>query len=237
MLRNDYFTFGDIDSRDYGVGIYGNKLANPPERDEEHISVPGRNGDLIIDKGRYKNITVSYKAYIIDNYNENIKDLRNALFSKRGYQKLADSINTDEFRLAQALPFDVNEVGVLRAGEFKIQFNCQPQRFLKSGENEIEVTSATTITNQYKESALPLIRAYGTGSFTIGGVTVQITSANGYTDIDCELQEAYKDTLATNCNGNIVLTNGAFPKLNPGNNAISLSGITKLVITPRWWII
>jgi phage-related protein len=82
-------------------------------------------------------------------------------------------------------------------------------------------------------TALPLIRAYGTGTFTINGITVQITSASSYTDIDCDLQECFKDTLATNCNGNVVLT--TFPELKPGENTISMSGITKLEITPRWW--
>lgn len=236
-MRDDYFIFGDIDSRQYSVGIYGDQLAKAPERDQERVSVPGRNGDLILDNERYLNIIVPYKAYIIDNYNENVKGLRNALLSKHGYQKLEDSINPDEYRMAQSMPFEPNEYGVLRAAEFELQFNCKPQRFLKAGDIPIEVTTSATIYSEYDQPALPLIRAYGTGSFTIGGVTIQITSASSYTDIDCELQEAYKDSLATNCNGNIVLTNGKFPQLVKGNNAVSKSGITKLIIYPRWWIL
>lgn len=237
MRRKDYLTFGDVDTRMYQVGIYGNKLAKAPERDQEFVKIPGRDGDLIIDNGRYNNITVSYKAYIINEYNANMRGLRNALISKKGYSRLQDTINPDEFRLGKAIPFDIDEHGILRAGEFTMQFICKPQRFLVDGETPIEITSATSIFNTHEETAKPLIRAYGTGSFTIGGISVQITSANDYTDIDCELQEAYKDTLATNCNGNIVLTNGAFPVLKSGSNAVSLSGITKLEITPRWWIL
>lgn len=236
-MRKDFFTFGDIDSRQYEVGIYGNKLADPPERDREFISVPGKNGDIIVDNGRYRNKVIPYKAYIINKYNANVGGLRNALLSKKDYQRLEDSINPDQFRMGIALPFEVDEAGILRAGEFTIQFNCKPQRYLKSGEQDIEITSASSIFNECTETALPLIRAYGTGSFSIGGVAVQITSANSYTDIDCELMEAYKDTLATNCNSNIVLTNGKFPQLVSGENAVTLSGITKLVIKPRWWIV
>lgn len=236
-MRNDYIIFGDTDTRAFGVGIFGDKLARAPERDQEYISVPGRNGDIINDNGRYKNITVSYKAYIIDEYNLNMRGLRNALISKRGYQRLEDTVNPEEFRLGEAIPFDITEVGVLRAGKFTMQFNCKPQRYLKVGEQTIEITANTTIYSEYQETALPLIRAYGTGSFSIGGVAVQITSASSYTDIDCELMECYKDTLATNCNGNVVLTNGKFPSLKSGANAITLSGITKLEIQPRWWIL
>ena len=237
MLRNDYIIFGSCNTQDYCVGIFGDQLANAPERAIEVVSVPGKNGDVILDDGRYNNIIVSYKAYIVDEYNVNIRGLRNALMAQRGYQKLEDTVNPEEYRMGYFLPFEIDEVGVLRAGEFTLTFNCKPQRFLKSGNQPIVINSASSIFNQYEERALPLIRAYGTGSFTIGDVTVQITSANSYTDIDCETMEAYKDTMATNCNGNIVLTNGEFPYLDPGTNSISMSGITQLDIYPRWWIL
>lgn len=236
-MRKDYLIYGDVDTRAFGVGIFGDQLAKAPERDQEFVKVPGRDGDLILDNGRYNNITVSYKAYIIDNYNENIKGLRNALMSRKGYQRLQDTVNPEEYRLAKAIPFEIDEHGVLRAAEFTMQFICKPQRFLVAGDIPIEVTGSATILNQYEESAKPLIRAYGTGSFSIGGISVQITSANGYTDIDCELQEAFKDTLATNRNSYIVLPQGKFPVLAPGENAVTISGLTKLEITPRWWIL
>ena len=176
-------------------------------------------------------------SYIIDKYNSNVKGLRNALLSQKGYQRLQDSINPEEFRLGKALPFDVDEYGILRAGEFTLQFNCKPQRFLTIGEEVITLTSNSSIYSDFAEEAKPLIRAYGTGSFSIGGVTIQITSASGYTDIDCDLEEAYKDSLATDCNSNIVLTDDVFPSLSFGENQVIMTGITKLEITPRWWIL
>lgn len=236
MLRNDYLIFDNVNTRDFYVGIYGDQLANPPERDRECISIPGRDGDLIIDNGKYKNVTLNYKAYIVKDYVANIKGLRNALNAKRGYKRLEDTINVDEYRLAEVLPFEVDEKGVLKAGEFKLSFNCKPQRFLKSGEQAIVFTSNGSLYNEYMPSK-PKIRAYGTGTVTINSVSVQVTTANGYTDIDCELQEAYKDTLATNCNANIVLTNGVFPELISGENTISFSGFTQINIIPNWWII
>ena len=86
-------------------------------------------------------------------------------------------------------------------------------------------------------NAKPLLRVYGTGSFTINGITVQINSASSYTDFDCELQEAYKNTLATNCNGNITLTNAQFPYLKPGNNQITFSGISSIIMYPRTYML
>ena len=84
--------------------------------------------------------------------------------------------------------------------------------------------------------AKPLLRVYGTGQFGVGGSTITITSTYGYTDIDCDLMDAYRD--GSNCNGNIRLDSGSFPVLKPGVNGVSLgSGITRIDITPRWWIL
>ena len=49
---------------------YGIIMTAPPdhviaERDIERKEVPGRSGDVIIDNGRYKNITVKYSCAIL----------------------------------------------------------------------------------------------------------------------------------------------------------------------------
>jgi len=230
--------FNNKSLADFGVYISGTGVFNAPERDAELVQIPGRNGELTLDKGRYKNISLTYPAFIIRDFKNNVQALRNFLLSQKGFCRLEDDYHSEEFRMAKWVgAFEADPIAELYAANFDLNFSCYPQRFLKEGENPIEVTGNATIMNRYYTTALPLIRAYGTGSFTIGGIAVQITTANGYTDIDCDLQEAYKDTLATNCNANIVLTNSVFPSLVPGDNAITLSGITKLEIIPRWWIL
>lgn len=223
---------------DFGVFISGSGVFNAPERDVEIIEVPGRNGTLTRDNGRYKNISLTYPAFIYEDFKDKVQALRNYLNSQKGYVRLEDSYHPNEFRLARVSgEFNADPVEELYGGKFELTFDCYPQRFLKSGEQIIEITANGSIDNVQYTTAKPLIRAYGTGSFSIGGVAVQITTASTYTDIDCDLQECYKDTLATNCNENVVLTNGKFPELVPGTNAITLSGITMLEITPRWWIL
>lgn len=234
----NWITFNGKSLKDFGVYISGSGVFDAPERDEESIEVPGRNGELTLDNGRYKNITITYPAFIIRNFKRNVSGLRNFLLSNRGFGRLEDTYHPEEYRLAKwAGNFEAEPIDELYAANFKLTFDCYPQRFLKSGEMPIELTSSASIFNEFYQESKPLIRAYGTGSFTISGITVAINSASGYTDIDCDLEEAYKDSLATNCNGNITLTSGKFPVLNPGNNSISMSGITKLIIYPRWWIL
>lgn len=234
----NWVDFNNKSLRDFGVYISGSGVFDAPERDETSVSVAGRNGELTLDNGRYKNITVEYPAFIIRDFKRNVQGLRNFLLSNRGYYRLEDTYHPEEFRIAKwDGKFTADPVDELYAANFTLTFDCYPQRFLKIGEMPIEFTAAGSIFNDYLQEAKPLIRAYGTGSFTIGDCTVTINSANVYTDIDSDLEECYKDNLSTNCNGNVTLTSGTFPTLPSGENDISMSGITKLIIYPRWWIL
>jgi phage-related protein len=64
---------------------------------------------------------------------------------------------------------------------------------------------------------------------------VTISSADEYTDIDCEIMDAFKGSV--NCNSNIQTTDNKFPVLRSGDNNITKTGITRLEITPRWWTV
>lgn len=233
-MYEHYLTFAGKNSRDFNVWISGGGTFNAPARDSELITVPGRNGDLYLDNGRYENITVTYPAFITRRFQTSVEAFRDFLLAQIGYKRLEDTYHPDEFRLAMySGGFDAEPTARNLAGSFDVSFNCKPQRYLKSGEQAITYTASGNIFNPTLYASKPLIRAYGTGTVTINGVTVQITAANQYTDIDCELMDAFNG--ATNCNGNIVLTNGEFPTIAPGLNAISKTGITTLEITPRWW--
>lgn len=228
--------FAGKDSRDFGVWISGGGTFDAPARDVETISIPGRNGDLTHDNGRFSNITLNYPAFISRRFQPRIDGYRAFLCAQVGYQRLEDTYHPEEYRLAMYRNgLEVSPSPRNLAGEFSLQFDCKPQRFLKSGEKAKTYTGSGTLRNPTEYAALPLIRAYGTGYFTVNGIKVTIKSASGYTDIDSDLQDAYKGDI--NCNGNITLNNGVFPEIAPGDNSVTLSGVTRLVITPRWWTI
>lgn len=219
---------------DFGVFISGVGTYNAPERDTTAVSVPGRNGDLLIDNGRFHNIEITYPCYIVKEFADKFNAFKNYLLSRNGYFKIEDSYDAEHYRKAFHNSGLTPSVQLLhRVGAFEITFNCNPQRFLKDGDNTLILTSDGMMFNPTYFDAKPLIRAYGTGSFTINDITVTITSANEYTDIDCEIMDAFKGSV--NCNGNIETTDNKFPVLTSGENTISMTGITQLEITPRWW--
>lgn len=228
--------FDGKSTKDFGVWISGSGTWGSPERDVEHIAVPGRNGELTIDNKRFHNISVVYPAFISRTFRERFDNFRAYMVSRPGYHRLEDSYHPDEYRMAEFYNALEPEVGTInRSGKFDLTFYCKPQRFLKDGEKSTTFTSAGRIYNPTLFDAKPLLRVYGTGTLGVGSETIKITSANEYTDIDCDIQDAFKGT--TNCNGNITLSSGGFPVLSPGYTGISLSGITRVIVWPRFYTI
>ena len=232
----NYFTFNGENSTDYGIGISGSGTYNKPPRRVEKMSIPGRNGDLFLEDGSYDNLEYTYPAYIVEGLPAKIDELAAFLLSTKGYQRLEDTYHPDHFRMGvYSSGIDVATGTLNDYGRFDIAFDVKPQKYLKSGEQTRTLNGNGTIINPTKFESKPLLRVYGTGVLGINSDSITITEADEYTDIDCDAEEAYKDDYASNKNGNIVLSGTNFPVLKPGTNSVSLDGITRVIITPRWW--
>lgn len=163
--------FDGEDLRDYGVYITGEAVFNAPERDVDVIAIPGRNGSFVRDNGRFNNITVTYPAGLYGSteadFAQGISDLRNALCSRKGYKRLSDDYNPNEYREAVYKSGLEVTPETLRAGQFNLTFECKPQRFLTSGETAAAVTSGATLTNPTLFDAKPFIECKGYGNITL----------------------------------------------------------------------
>lgn len=239
----NFITFDGQSFADFGVRVSGAGTYGSPERDIEEIEVPGRSGTLIFDNGRFKNIDITYNASILakdkDEYLRKIQTLRSFLSSRIGYKRLEDTYRRGEYRLASfndgLAPGD--EV-LLRGSEFDLKFNCKPQRFLKEGERKFTFSSNGSIYNPTYFDSKPLIRIYGSGTVKIGeyGITVTQPSTVNYVDVDSEMMDCYSGSV--NCNDCVTLTNSdEFPVLVPGKNGVALTGVTKIELTPRWYVL
>lgn len=172
--------FDGEDSRNYGVYITGEAVYNAPGRDVEMVEIPGRNGSFALDKGRFQNIEVTYPAGIFaDNeadFAEAISDFRNFLCSRRGYVRLTDEYNPNEYRMAIYKSGLEVSPAQLKAGEFDIVFDCKPQRWLTSGETAVTVSSGGTINNPTLFEAKPVIKFRGYGDIVLSGQHINVDS-------------------------------------------------------------
>ena len=245
-MRNGYFIYNGINSYDYDIAVSGEGTWHRPQPDIKRIQVPGRNGDLIQLGNRYLNLDITYHCGIVENLRTNFESFNAALLRDTGYHRLEDSYNPEYYRMAvfeYSLDPDVNERTL--TGEFDIKFNCKPQLFLKSGENEQLISNGGVINNPTKYTASPVIRFKLTnstgGSITINGrtITAQNAVTSDYIIIDCEREDIYLAGNRQNMNNCFTLSTGEFFELLPGNNTISFTGIYQgiIYITPNWWTV
>lgn len=174
------FTFDGYKSSNYGVYITGQAVFNAPERAVEMITIPGRDGAFAQDQGRFENIEVTYPAGIFadteSDFADAISDFRNILCSREGYCRLIDDYNPSEYRMAIYKSGLEVSPAQLKAGEFNITFECQPQRFLASGETKSTLSSPATVNNPTRFPSKPLIEATGTGNITINGEIIKLNN-------------------------------------------------------------
>lgn len=230
--------FNGVLSSDLNVQIEHFPNYDAPEKDYDVVHIPGRNGDLIVDNGSYKNIDRHYEIFV-DGTKKNdlttsVASVLKWLHSASGYARLEDSYEPDFFRHACYSTNISLENMFCQVGRGTITFNCKPQRFLKSGEMPITYSANNLIINKTGFNALPIIVVHGSGSgkIQVGDYSVSISDISTYTVIDSELQDAYKGTE----NRNSYITTNEFPVLVPGVSEISFSGgITSIDLIPNWW--
>jgi predicted phage tail component-like protein len=237
--------FNGISSRDLGIEVETFPTYDTPEKEYQVTHVPGRNGDLLVPTGTYKNVPRSYKVsmatYDRVEYYKMMNKIAEWLYSSNGYARLEDSYTPEYYSYAYYDKSISIENLFNEAGRATLTFTCKPQRYLKIGEYPISFTSSGTLHNQTDEIALPVLKVVTNntqGAVGIGNQSITIKAGAGTNPIiiDSELQDAWSG--ATNKNSYIVLTNGDFISIKPGNNAVTLSGgIQSVEVTPRWWTV
>lgn len=208
-----------------------------PEKDYEATHVPGRNGDIIVDTGSWKNVTRTYDLAIDARqatYTETASKLVQWLHSASSYARLEDSYEPDFYRMAMYT--DQGNISNIyrKAGTIEVSFNCKPQRYFKSGEEPFIFTSNTDYRNPTDFPSKPLIIVHGNGSgeIRIGQYYAKINTITDGMVIDCENKNVYYGS--TNCNKQVKIDE--FPLLLSGNNSVKFTGgITSIEIIPRWW--
>lgn len=229
-------TFGGVSSRDLGITVEAFPGSVLPERDIQVEIIPGRDGALLYDYGTYKNYNQKYTIHW--KYENKDGEIAKWL-GKTGYNRLEDSFHPDHYRMAYcALTANVdNRKQVLKRAQ--ITFSCKPQWFLKSGEEEINITEDGQTINNPGMDSLPLITVKGTGACTItlGGITTEITEVpEAGIVLDSELQDAYSVDGLTNLNALVIISDKGFPKIKNGINEIHYTGdISSISIIPRTW--
>lgn len=245
-------TFNGKSTTDYGLVVQFIPPYEFPEREYQTVDVPGRNGDLILDKGSYRNVerTYSFAKALESNksFTEQANEIVSWLNSAKGYARLQDTYETDKNGdpLYYRMAFFKSEGSLSNfydtATVIDVTFECKPQRWLLKGEKDIPVTSSPfdLPINPTQYDANPIITmtvaANTTATIEIGDCTVTVGKFTQSTTltIDCENKECYSGN--TLYNSKVSFSTGKFPVL-PGSVAttVTVTNATNVKIQPRWW--
>ena len=234
-MLNETFYLDGIDAQSAGIYLQKPIVFSEAVPNIESKTIPGRNGDLIFETGSYKNRSGSASCFCLQEDVETaVSSAGRFLMRKKGYRRLETSDDPNHYWMARVENSPQMEMRIRVLAPFEIGFDCKPQRFLKSGENKTSFTASGSLSNQYGQTALPLITIYGNGNgtLTIGGCVVEVKNMDGVLYFDSDTQNAYNDSGNQNMNINAP----TFPTLPDGETQIAFSGgIERVEIVPRWW--
>lgn len=151
--HKSYFTYGDVKLSDYDAFAFYCNIFDKPVRDVSTLQIPGKDGDIVLDNGRFNNVDRVYVVQIHGIANAN--RLLGTLSAMTGYNRLVDGYEPDFYFEAK-----IKSVNVDRwVGEYvkaTIVFDRKPYKMYLSG--EIPATIKTiyweTNTRYYVEYSL-----------------------------------------------------------------------------------
>jgi len=230
------FTFKGRHSSTMGLQASGELVLNSPSRDVNRISIAGRNGDLVMDNGRFESVVRSIGCRLIPVANENMETTINRiqtwLATDVRYHDFLWEADSD-FVYRAMVEGSVNARRILpKFGRMVIDFRLHPIKILRSSMNERQVVSGTNIANPYELPAKPVIRVVGNGDLllNIGNQVLDLRDILHGITVDCETMTV------TNFDGTsteFAKMYSTFPELLSGNNVITFDGNVQVFITPR----
>lgn len=203
-----------------------------PEVSYEVIEVPGRDGDIVIPNGNFKNYRQTYSAFIdsfdpeVQHYQDVARKVSEWLLGNPGYQRLEDSYDPDFYRMAYYSGGSEFSNYFNTYGRGSIEFTCAPRRFYKDGEKPVSVTSSSRLINPSVFPADPIYEISGS-SITVNGNTMTFGSSGVIIDVE-------KHTAKTALGVYVSVLSGTYESLKLGKTNTFGGSYT---VTPRWWTI
>ncbi len=229
-----YFIYKGVDSRSMHITCAGYAPLIRAEERVEHVTIPGRSGDLTVTEGeRIFNSYIQTMTISVEGA-ENKRQVLNWLTGEGYVTFSGDPDKKQRARVIGAVTLDKVSRNLDRwRGE--VQFYCDPMKE-DIADTPVVLTAPGTVYNAGDVEARPLIRATG-----VAGETFTITSSSG--TFTFSFVGSIRSLVYIDCDAEIVLTqdnvnftyrsSGPFPRLAPGNVEIGGTGWSRLAIERR----
>ena len=232
-MPRSFFIWNGIDCRSMGIHLSGPAPIVRPEERVKHVQIPGRAGDLTQLEGEevYNSYIQTATIHVKGGYR--VREVHNWLKGEGYVTFSGEPDRRQKARIIGAITLNKASRNLdIYVGE--VQFYCQPLKELLRPETVTISSSGATVRNNGDVASRPRITVNATDAgqvITIGGFTVDLTGmADTGCIIDCDAQAV------TNYAGAVDLTHkctGDFPMLAAGDNTVTFTNVSSLVIDKR----
>lgn len=229
------FTFNGHSTTEYSMRMLASYDYNVPNRDIEVVEVPGRDGEVTIDNGRYKAVDweVEFGVYSSDG---DVDSLLNSISNwlAKSYKPQNVTFDNDPAYIYKAAVQDAvafNRVNSRKATG-KVKFRMHPYKYKVSGQTAVSVANGAVVNNNGSIVAKPLLRITGTGNGVVklGMSSLTLKNVTGGVIVDSESETI---TTLDGAPAYAQMASYPFPTLAVGNNTITVPTGFTLQITPR----
>lgn len=233
-MSQSFFIWNGMDSRAAGLKLAGPAPIVRGEERVSHITIPGRSGELTLTEG--DNIFQSYIQTITIEVEGglHVRDILEWLKGKGTVTFSGEPDREQNARIIGAITLDKHS----RNSDWwvgEVQFYCEPLKKLLTEATVTITSSGSTVLNTGNVRSKPKITATASATsitVTAGGRSLEVTGltiGNDYV-IDCDAEMVMSADGTENMTAN---SSGRFPVLETGNNTITGSGWSSLVIDRR----
>lgn len=229
-------TYNDIAGNDIGALVIRRPNIPAPSPKITQVSIPGRDGDLLIDDGFFDDIEIYVELNFMapeNEWNKKTRQIKSWLLSRRGARRLSFSDTEDTFYKVKNVIVGEIQRTSKRIGAITPAFVCDPYTYFKSGAIPLPLEEVKL--NPYNLSK-PVYSIEGekAGVLTVNGHEIKINVGQNLT-IDTNLMITYRQDRTLQ---NTAITgNYEDMYLLPGENTIEITEELNLMVTPNWRVL
>ena len=232
------FTFNGVSSTTHGLRVTSDYVINSTGNDVETVSVPGRDGDLLISKNRLKSVTIELPCTVLSSrkLTDAESDISNWL-NVDGYKDLTLSWDPDFiYRSAFIETFEIASL-MRQFGKVKLNFLTYPVKFYKQGRTTQTLSNGATVNGLGNVKANPVITLVGSGdcTLTINGRKTKLRAVQNTITLDMQARQAFSGNLPA-WDKVVRAPQYQMPYLDAGRNLISWDGDFTVKMAPYWGV-
>lgn len=232
------FTFNGVSSTTHGLRVTSDYVINSTGNDVETVSVPGRDGDLLISKNRLKSVTIELPCTVLSSrkLTDAESDISNWL-NVDGYKDLTLSWDPDFiYRSAFIETFEIASL-MRQFGKVKLNFLTYPVKFFKQGRTTQTLSNGATVNGIGNVNAKPIITLIGSGdcTLTINGRKTKLRAVQNTITLDMQARQVFSGNLPA-WDKVVRAPQYQMPYLDAGRNLISWDGDFTVKMAPFWGV-